>query len=582
MTSTFEGRSAEIAQTVGSIADRLPLRTVNPLGVYQLRGLTSIDAKHLSLFTDLQLGDRSHNPNALMLGLDPIRGHLLLINPATDGTEILNPYHANQFLDGRGLCLQAEQLWFCRDEEIYFCQLPNLQPKLFARLPYPVSGVVVNETTVYAACQKSGYIHLFERSGKQIRKLTAPGIGEQNLALWQDQLWVCDRLEQSVYCLDLASGELQFTLITPLEAPTSLTLCPRDDEPTQPWVYVAYSHEETYLRDNPNNLENPLEIAVRDRTSIRPLQFAYYPQQHYALSNGYRLEMSYMEEFSPLEEMQIENLEWRMALPAQTDRQKLVQVQPLGLPFIEEAEAGERVAVFRFERLHPGEARLFGWKAELELRGIKYLLAPDEVENCPPLGPEFAAKYLVDDDQLAMDQPIVQAAAREAIGTETNILRKMLKIRNYVYDRLSYSLVPRIETPDVVLERGVGSCGEYVGVLLALARLNGIACRTVGRYKCPAYPDHWGIPLQPDYNHVWLEFYIPGVGWLPMESNPDDVVERGPYPTRFFMGLPWHHVEMGKGIRFETTNYRDQGVRLGDLALNHIRFTILGELPALP
>jgi hypothetical protein len=63
-----------------------------------------------------------------------------------------------------------------------------------------------------------------------------------------------------------------------------------------------------------------------------------------------------------------------------------------------------------------------------------------------------------------------------------------------------------------------------------------------------------------------------------MESNPDDVIERGPYPTRFFMGLPWSHVELGKGIRFETTNLREQGVRLGDLALNHVRFTILGEL----
>jgi Transglutaminase-like superfamily len=584
MASTFGGSSVEIAQA--ALADsRFLLRTINPLGVYQLRGLTSIDAKHLSLFADLRLGNHSHDADSFsLLGLDPIRGHLLLINPATDGTEILNPYQANEFLDGRGLCLEAGQLWFCRDEEIYVCQLPNLQPKVFAHLPYPISGVVVDATTVYATCQKSGYIHLFDRSsGKQTRKLAAPGIGEQNLAIWQDQLWICDRLEQSVYCLDLATGGLQFTLLTPLEAPTALTLCAvADDDQTQPWVYVAYSHEETYLRDNPNNLETPLEIAVRDRTSIRPLQFAHYPQQHYALSNGYRLEMSYMEELSPLEEVQIENLEWRMALPAQTDRQKVVQVQPLGLPFREEVEAGQRVAMFQFERLQPGEARLFGWKAELEVRGIKYLISPAEVENCPPLSPEFQAKYLVDDDQLAMDKSIVQAAAREAIGTETNILRKMLKIRNYVYDRLSYALVPQINTPDVVLERGVGSCGEYVGVLLALSRLNGIACRTVGRYKCPAYPDHWGIPLQPDYNHVWLEFYIPGIGWLPMESNPDDVVERGPYPTRFFMGLPWYHVEMGKGIRFETTNYRDQGVRLGDLALNHIRFTILGELPALP
>jgi Transglutaminase-like superfamily len=591
MALTPSGNSPETTLALGepSQVAKPGLRTINPLGVYQLRGLAPMDRQHLPLFTDLSLenlglenlGLENHTlPGELkLLGLDPIRGHLLLIDSLSDACQILNPYHAFEFLDGRGLCLQGGELWFCRDQEVYTCELPNLQPQVFAILTYPVTGVAVDETTVYVACQKSGYIHLFDRkTAKQIHKYASPGIGEQNLTLWQEHLWVCDRLEQSVYCLDRKTGSLQFTLITPLEAPTALVFSPGEH---QPLLYVAYSIEETYLRDNPNSIEQPLEIAVRDRASIRPLYYAHVPERYYALSNGYRLEMSYMEELSPLEEVRLENLEWRMALPAQTDRQTVSDIQPLGMPFTEQLEEGQRVAVFNFDRLQPGEARLFGWKAQLQVRGIKYLLTPADTEDCPPLSLEFQAKYLIDDDRLAMDNPMVQAAAREAIGSETNILRKILKIRNYVYDRLSYGLVPRIDTPDVVLARGVGSCGEYVGVLLALARLNGIACRTVGRYKCPPYPDHWQIPLQPDYNHVWLEFYIPGIGWLPMESNPDDVVERGPYPTRFFMGLPWYHVEMGKGIRFETTNYRDQGVRLGDLALNHIRFRILGELAAL-
>jgi len=72
-----------------------------------------------------------------------------------------------------------------------------------------------------------------------------------------------------------------------------------------------------------------------------------------------------------------------------------------------------------------------------------------------------------------------------------------------------------------------------------------------------------------------------------MESNPDDIVERGPYPTRFFMGLPWFHAEIGKGITFESL--RSGGVpvgdlfdlSIGDLAINHIRFTILEELPPI-
>lgn len=80
-----------------------------------------------------------------------------------------------------------------------------------------------------------------------------------------------------------------------------------------------------------------------------------------------------------------------------------------------------------------------------------------------------------------------------------------------------------------------------------------------------------------------MEFYLPGYGWLPMESNPDDLCEGGPYPARFFMGLAWYHAEMAKGVPFEKL-YRQgeivpkEQVSLGDLALNHVRFTILEEL----
>ncbi|PLZ35865.1 transglutaminase, partial [Fischerella thermalis WC542] len=341
--------------------------------------------------------------------------------------------------------------------------------------------------------------------------------------------------------------------------------------------------EEPYVRDNPNADPNH-ELAYRDRTFIHPLYYRYFPEKRYALSNGYLIEMSYVEEIAPIEEVYLQDLEWRIALPSDTDRQKVKHVEPVGLPFTEEIIDGQRVAVFKFDALTPGERHMFGWKAVLEVRGIKYRLTPTDVEDIPELSPEYQTRYLVDNDELAMDTTIVRRAAQEAIGTETNLLRKMYSIRNYVYDQLSYGIKPYIDTPDRVLERGVGSCGEYVGVLLALCRLNGIACRTVGRYKCPTYAEHQHVPLQPDYNHVWLEFYIPGFGWLPMESNPDDIGNNGPYPTRFFMGLCWYHIEIGKGIPFETIT--SKGVRLtkeeisiGELAINHIRFTILGELP---
>jgi hypothetical protein len=535
--------------------DRLN-RTIRPIGVYALHGLAAD-------------GDR-------LLSLDSVRGYLLQVDGMTDNTVVLNPHHTEQFIDAQGLAIWGDQIWYAREHRIYWCTFKDFTPRQFVTLPYPVNGVAVWQSTVYVTCQKAGYILVYDATtGKRITQFSMPGVGEENITVRDEELWVCDRTEQTVYCLDRATGEVNYTILTPFDSPAAIAFYGREN----PLLCVAYAGEEPYIRDDPNHPTDPYQLTFRDRTFIQPLHFSRH--EYYTLSNGYRMEMSYVEELSPLEAVAIDNLEWRIALPAETLRQKIISVEPIGMPFTEELQDGQRVAVFRFDTLAPHQSAIFGWKALLEVRSIKYHITSEQTEKLPALTPEFQARYLVDDDELAMDTPTIRRAAQEAIGTETNLLRQILKIRNYVYDRMSYGIKPHIDTPDVALERGIGSCGEYVGILLALARLNGIACRTVGRYKCPPLGDRQNIPLQPDFNHVWIEFYVPGIGWLPMESNVDDVIENGPYPTRFFMGLPWYHAEMSKGVSFEkiTAPNLPEDISIGDLALNHIRFTILSELP---
>jgi len=533
--------------------------TIRPIGVYALSGLAAD-------------GDRFYS-------VDTIRGYLVAIDPHTDNTVILNPHQLEDkdWLDVVGLSLWEETFWFARDQEVFWCDRTTLKPTGFARLPYPVNGVAVWDTTVYVSSQKSGYIHLFDRNtGAPTGKFPQPGVGQETLAINEHGLWVCDQEEQTVYRLDRETGTIQLSALTPFTSPTGITFYP--DAAGQLTCYVAYANEEPYVRDNPNST-SPYELTFRDRTFIHPLYLYTDAAGHYTLSNGFLVELSYVEELSPLDALTLNDVEWRIALPADTLRQRVRQVEPIGHPFTIEEQTGQKVAVFRFDQIQPFQGGLVGWKAIVEMYSLKYCLTPDDIDANLTLPGEFQ-RYLVDDDDLAMDTATIRQAAREGAGTETNVLRKMLRIRNYVYDRLSYSIQPKIDTPDVALDRGTGSCGEYVGVLLALARLNGIACRTIGRYKCPPHPESRFVPLEPDFNHVWLEFYVPGVGWLPMESNVDDVIERGPYPQRFFMGLAWYHTEIGKGIPFSKMKAADQLEKLSvrDLAINHIRFQILGEL----
>lgn len=538
-------------------------RTIRPIGVAALHGMAVWEEK--------------------LIAVDSLNGYLLEIDPYTDNTTVLNPQREADLTDVTGLTIADNTLWLTKGNIVYFTSLGDsldLQP--FVRLAYSAEGIAVSDSTVYVTSQKTGYILIFSRTtSKEVARFPLPGVGAENITIRGEELWLSDTVEQTIYCLDRATGEIKLSILTPFESPTGLTFFP-DPLTGKFLLYVAYAFRQPYLRDNPNADPN-YELQYRNRTFIHPLAFHYDPERRMVLSNGYLIEMSYIEELAPLEDVELKDVEWRIALPTQTDRQKIRQVSSVGIPFTEEVQNGQRVAVFRFPHLKPGERHIFGWKALMEVWSIKYQLKPRDVEDLPSLSAEFQARYLIDDDDLSMGTDIIQRAAREAVGRETNLLRKMFKIRNYVYDKLSYGIKPHIDSPDIALARGIGSCGEYLGVLLALARLNGIACRTVGRYKCPAQPDLLGVPLEPDFNHVWMEFYIPGFGWLPMESNPDDVVDGGPYPSRFFMGLAWYHAEIGKAITFEALTSEGspvakERVSIGELAINHVRFTILKEL----
>lgn len=518
--------------------------------------------------------------NGMLWGIDTHNGYLLEIAPATNNTKILNCDSWSNFVGATGLAIADDTLWFTNRESVYYCSLADgkFKPELFLRLDDDADDLAVWQSTIYITCHRSRQILIYNRhNGKKITHFYCPGIGLEHITLREEEIWLTDTIEQTVYCLDRATGETIFSVLTPFESPTGLAFNPDDQT-----LYVAYADREPYIRDNPNADPN-YELQYRDRTLIHPLYFHYNREHNYAISNGYLVEMSYTEEISPLDPIELPDLEWRIALPAETDRQKIRSVEAIGLPFSEENIEGQRIAVFKFDQFDGQKRYIFGWKAILEVWSIKYQITPRDCENLPELPAEFDQKYLIDNDNLAMDKEIIRQAAVESIGRETNFLRQVYSIRNYVYDKLSYGIKPHIDTPDLVLRRGVGSCGEYLGLLLALCRLNGIACRTVGRYKCPPQPLQRNLPLQPDYNHVWMEFYLPGYGWLPMESNPDDVFEGGPYPTRFFMGLCWYHAEMAKNVSFETLTSKGEKidkevVSIGDLAINHVRFIVLDEL----
>ncbi len=550
----------------------VPTRYIRPLAGREIRGLAWAGAD--------------------LLVLDARTGRLSLVDPDTDATRVVNDGMADLLLGAGGLALAEGVVWFTTEKGLHRAAWTEPTEDTDApRVVDPVLALAIPGATAVAV--RGSRLYLVRGRLLEVRDVGAPdevvasvdlhGIGAKGITATADAVWLCDDLEQTVYCLEPDTLATRFMVVTPLERPTAITARPGDGGADT--LHVAYYEDEPYLKDNPW-IDPSWEVRYRDRALIHLLRVHHDPAARRAWSTGHRIQMHYYVDLEPDDDVEeLRDVQWRMSLPIDSPRQRMVSVQPIGRDFEIVEEEGQPVAVFTIPRVDRGTRLILGWRATLEVFGIKHLLTAADLADAPELSPEMSARYLIDDEDLDLDSPQIAEATAVALGEETNLLEQARRLRSYVYDRLSYEM-GNADSPIGVLARGTGSCGEHVGTIMALYRQAGLACRVAGRYKSPYHP--WsGAPLYPDFNHVWVDLYLPGYGWVPVESNPDgDVVDTGPYPDRFFLGLPWRHVEVGKDISFEKVTYaagsRRRRIGARRLSRNHIRFDVLAEIAPAP
>jgi transglutaminase-like putative cysteine protease len=108
----------------------------------------------------------------------------------------------------------------------------------------------------------------------------------------------------------------------------------------------------------------------------------------------------------------------------------------------------------------------------------------------------------------------IRAVSERITGNETNPWQKVKKIFIWINNSFpwagarEYSTIKNI--PQYVLENGHGDCGQVTLLFMTLARYNGI-------------PTRWqsGFMMQPNElnMHDWCEFYIEGIGWIPLDQS---------------------------------------------------------------
>jgi hypothetical protein len=98
------------------------------------------------------------------IALDAYQGHLLKIDPATEGASILNFYNSKLFTDGTGIAITGETLWLVQGNTVYYCAIADFDLQPFIQLPEQIHGIAVSDGAVYVSSPQVNKIFVFGRA----------------------------------------------------------------------------------------------------------------------------------------------------------------------------------------------------------------------------------------------------------------------------------------------------------------------------------------------------------------------------------------------------------------------------------
>lgn len=392
----------------------------------------------------------------------------------------------------RGLTWDGQRLW-CVDAEEGLIYAINPTTQIVEKTIYcPVSrptGLAWDGQYLWLAADRDDEIHqISSDDGTTIVSIPAPTSHAWGLTFDGTYLWVSDRYKDMIYMITPDNGDV----IVCFDAPGPHS-CGLAWDGSHLWN-VDYQTDLIY------------QLVADDDTPFARLE-----------EKTQQVEFIHqVRNFGP---DTVKTLDVYLAIPENQNNQELLE------PVVFDPEVtdvltdkwGQKVAHFRFADLAPTQFATVRMLASAKLYQTRYFVFPDKVGTLDDIPKEIRKRYLVDDAKFALDNEIIRNAVEVAVGDETNPYWIGRKIFNYLIEHLEYELAGGWNIAPAILERGNGSCSEYSFVYIAMCRASGLPARYAGSIVVRGDDASYDNVF-----HRWVEIYLPGYGWLPVDPSRGD------------------------------------------------------------
>ncbi len=342
----------------------------------------------------------------------------------------------------------------------------------------------------YLWCADNGSDEIIQFSpddGTTIKSFRSPSSDPRGLTFDGRYLWVSDRLKDEIYMIDAETGMV--FIIT--------------DSPGAFSMGMAFDGE--YLW-NADTEEDKIYRIVREDNDL------------FIRKNERYAEVSHIHELTNFGPGKVITADIYLAIPVNRDNQEIESISyTTDYTDIVIDASDQKCAHYHFENMRSGESKQAQILTRAKIYETRYFIFPDKVGALSDIPADIKNMYLIDNEKYQISNQIISNGLREAVGDQKNPYWIARGIYQYLIDNMYYEMVGGWNTAPTVLERGNGSCSEYSFVYIAMCRAAGLPARYVGSVVVRGDDASFD-----DVFHRWVEVYLPGYGWIPVDPSGGD------------------------------------------------------------